>query len=256
MSEIALVTGGARGIGFGVSKALAKEGVDIAVFGTRGADAVADAMAEIAAFGVRTCYSQGSITCAADREAALDKIEAELGPINFLVNNAGIAPKVRADILEATEESFETVLKTNLQGPYFMTQAVAKRMAAQKKANPSFRGGIVNVSSISATVVSTSRGEYCISKAGVSMATQLWAARLAEFGINVYEVRPGVIKTDMTSVVTAKYDKLISEGLCLIPRWGYPEDIGKAIAMLWRGDLAYTTGQVLMIDGGMTISQL
>ena len=128
MSEIALVTGGARGIGFGVSKALAKEGVDIAVFGTRGADAVADAMAEIAAFGVRTCYCQGSITCAADREAALDKIEAELGPINFLVNNAGIAPKVRADILEATEESFETVLKTNLQGPYFMTQAVAKRM--------------------------------------------------------------------------------------------------------------------------------
>ncbi len=257
MPKIALVTGGARGIGLGISLALAKEGANIAILGTRPEDQVQQALDAIRELGVKACYCQGSIASAEDRLRALDTFEDAFGaPINFLVNNAGIAPRQRADILDATEESFQEVLLINLQGPYFLTQAVANRMIKAKKQNPDFRGGVVNISSVSSTVVSTSRGEYCISKAGVSMATQLWAARLAEFGINVYEIRPGVIKTDMTKVVTEKYDNMIENGLCLIQRWGFPEDIGKAVAMLFRGDLAYTTGQVILVDGGMTLQQL
>jgi len=172
------------------------------------------------------------------------------------VNNAGVAPKVRADILEATEESYDWVMNINLKGPYFLTQAVANWMIAQCKKDADFAGCIVNISSISATVASPSRGEYCLSKAGVSMATRLWATRLGEFNIPVYEVRPGVIKTDMTATVQEKYDKLIAEGLMVQARWGYPEDIGKAVASLVRGDLAYSTGQVIMVDGGMTLQRL
>lgn len=256
MSRVALVTGGARGIGLGISEALAREGLDVAILGTRPVESVQEVVSRLSGYGVRVCYCQGSIVSAADREAALTKIEAELGPVSVLVNNAGIAPRVRADVLEASEESFEEVLKTNLQGPYFLTQAVANRMIRSREADPDFKGTIVNISSISSTVPSVSRGEYCISKAGVSMATLLWAVRLGEYGIPVYEVRPGVIKTDMTAVVTAKYDKLIEEGLCLQPRWGYPEDIGRAVAMLVRGDLAYSTGQVIMVDGGMAVPRL
>ncbi|MGI5924106.1 MAG: 3-ketoacyl-ACP reductase [Lentisphaeria bacterium] len=256
MTKCALVTGGARGIGLGISHALAKEGLNLAILGTRPEENVAGTLAELRAHGGNVIYCQGSVADPTDRQAVLDKIAAELGPINVLVNNAGIAPRVRADILEASEESFEEVLRTNLQGPYFLTQAVAKIMVAAKKAQPDFPACIVNVSSISATVASVSRGEYCISKAGVSMATQLWAVRLGEFGIGVYEIRPGVIKTDMTAAVQARYDKLISEGLCLQARWGFPEDIGRAVAMLARGDLAYSTGQVILVDGGMTIPKL
>jgi NAD(P)-dependent dehydrogenase (short-subunit alcohol dehydrogenase family) len=158
--------------------------------------------------------------------------------------------------LQATEESFEHVLRTNLQGPYFLTQAAARWMVDQKQADAAFRGCVINVSSVSATMASINRGEYCISKAGVAMATQLWAARLGEFGIPVYEVRPGIVKTDMTAGVEAKYDKLIAQGLLVEPRWGLPEDVGRACAMLARGDLAYSTGQVVMVDGGMTVSRL
>jgi NAD(P)-dependent dehydrogenase (short-subunit alcohol dehydrogenase family) len=173
-----------------------------------------------------------------------------------LVNNAGVAPKVRADILEATEESYEWVMKINLQGPYFLTQAAANWMVEQKKQDASFSGCIVNISSVSSTVASPSRGEYCLSKAGVSMATKLWAARLGEFNIPVYEIRPGIIQTDMTATVKEKYDKLIGQGLLVQSRWGQPGDIGKAVAMLVRGDLAYSTGQVIMVDGGQTVQRL
>ncbi len=256
MALNALVTGGARGIGLGISRALAKEGVSIGILGTRPQEAVSAVLEELRGFGVDVAYAPADIASREDRERALGEITARLGEINFLVNNAGIAPKVRADILEATEESFEHVLRTNLEGPYFLTQAVARRMAASISADSGFRATIVNISSISATVPSVSRGEYCISKAGVSMATRLWAVRLAEFGIPVYEIRPGVIKTDMTAAVEAKYDKLLSEGLCLQPRWGFPEDIGRAVAMLLRGDLAYSTGQVINVDGGMGIQKL
>jgi NAD(P)-dependent dehydrogenase (short-subunit alcohol dehydrogenase family) len=182
-------------------------------------------------------------------------IREKFGRLNVLVNNAGVAPKVRADILEATEESYERVMRINLQGPYFLTQAVANWMIEQN-GDGDFEGCIVNISSISATVASPSRGEYCISKAGVSMATKLWAVRLGEFGIPVYEVRPGIIKTDMTAPVTEKYDKLIAGGLLVQARWGLPGDIGKAVAALVRGDLAYSTGQVVMVDGGFGIERL
>jgi 3-oxoacyl-[acyl-carrier protein] reductase len=167
-----------------------------------------------------------------------------------------VAPKVRADLLEATEESYERVMRINLQGPYFLTQAAARWMVQQRQQDPGYAALIVNISSISATVASPSRGEYCISKAGVSMATKLWAARLGEFGIPVYEIRPGIVKSDMTKPVTEKYDKLIAEGLCVQARWGMPEDVGRAVAMLVRGDLAYSTGQVILVDGGLTLPRL
>jgi 3-oxoacyl-[acyl-carrier protein] reductase len=190
------------------------------------------------------------------RAAMLAQVRQRFGRLNVLVNNAGVAPKVRADILEASEESFERLMRINLQGPYFLTQAAANWMIEQQRGDPRFEGCIVNISSISATVASPSRGEYCISKAGVSMATQLWAVRLGEFGIPVYEIRPGIIQTDMTKAVQEKYDKLIAGGLLVQSRWGQPADIGKAVAMLVRGDLGYSTGQVIMIDGGLTLGRL
>jgi NAD(P)-dependent dehydrogenase (short-subunit alcohol dehydrogenase family) len=186
----------------------------------------------------------------------LAEVRQHFGRLHVLVNNAGVAPKVRVDLLTATEESFEHVLRTNLQGPYFLTQATARWMIEQRQADINFQGCIINVSSVSATFASVQRGEYCISKAGIGMATQLWAARLGEFGIPVYEVRPGVIHSDMTAGVQAKYDKLIAEGLTVQPRWGLPEDVGKACAILARGELTYSTGQVLMVDGGMSIPRL
>jgi NAD(P)-dependent dehydrogenase (short-subunit alcohol dehydrogenase family) len=256
MNRVALVTGGTRGIGLGVAEKLADEKWDLALMGMRPEEELAETFASLRERGGKVIYCRGNVAETADRMAAVAKIKAEFGKLNLLVNNAGVAPKVRADILEATEESYDRVMQINLKGPYFLTQAVARWMVEQKQADPAFVGHIVNVSSISATVASVSRGEYCLSKAGVSMATQLWAARLGEYGIPVYEVRPGVIMTDMTSGVKEKYDNLIGNGLCVQPRWGYPEDVGKAVAMLARGDLAYSTGQVLMVDGGLTIPRL
>jgi NAD(P)-dependent dehydrogenase (short-subunit alcohol dehydrogenase family) len=257
MKKTALVTGGARGIGFGISQKLAKENFDLIICGTRPEESVKDAVESLKQMGADVLYCQCNIADANDRQKMLKTIKTEKGSLNLLVNNAGVAPNVRADILEATEESYERVMKINLQGPYFLTQAVANWMIELKQVDESFECSIVNVSSISASTASPSRGEYCISKAGISMATQLWAVRLGEFNIPVYEIRPGIIKTDMTSAVTAKYDKLIHEdGLLVQDRWGYPEDIGKAVAMLARGDLPYSTGQVLMIDGGFSLERL
>jgi len=167
-----------------------------------------------------------------------------------------VAPAVRADMLEATEESFERVLRINLQGPYFLTQAAAQWMIRQRKADPAYRACIIHISSVSATMASPNRGEYCLSKAGVAMASRLWAVRLAEYEIPVYEIRPGIVRTEMTVGVTEKYDRMLEQGLCLQNRWGEPADIGRAAAMLARGDLPYATGQVLHIDGGMTIPTL
>ncbi|HVM61062.1 MAG TPA: 3-ketoacyl-ACP reductase [Verrucomicrobiae bacterium] len=256
MKRVALITGGSRGIGFGIAQALARDGFDLAVCGVRQESAAADALAELRQLGAEVLYCQCDV---ADRDARARMIVAvrqRFGRLDVLVNNAGIAPKERRDILEATEESFEQVMRTNLQGPYFLTQTVANWMVEQRKAEADFSGCIVNVSSISATVASVNRGEYCLSKAGIAMATQLWAARLGEFDIPVYEVRPGVIKTDMTAGVQAKYDKLFGEGLAIQSRWGLPEDVGKAVASLARGDFPYSTGQVVMVDGGLTIQRL
>jgi len=253
---VALVTGGTRGIGFGVATSLIADGFDLAVCGMRDEVAASESLDALRALGAEVLYCQCDVGDADARAAMVKRIRGHYGRLNILVNNAGVAPRQRLDILEATEESFEWVLKTNLQGPYFLTQAIANWMIEQKEADPECWTAIVNVSSISATVASPARGEYCISKAGVSMSTQLWAVRLGEFDIPVYEVRPGVTKTDMTSGVGEKYDKLISEGLCVQSRWGFPEDVGKAVASLSRGDFPYSTGQVIMVDGGLTLPRL
>jgi NAD(P)-dependent dehydrogenase (short-subunit alcohol dehydrogenase family) len=256
MRQVALVTGGARGIGYGIAECLAQGGCDLVIGDIQEESGVADALAGLKKLGAEVLYCRADVSNAAARAQMLEAIKARFGRLNVLINNAGVAPKVRADILEATEESFERLIKINLQGPYFLTQAVANWMVSQKKADAAFAGCIVNISSISATVASVGRGEYCISKAGVSMATQLWAARMGEFGVPVYEIRPGIIKTDMTATVQAKYDKMIAEGLLVQPRWGVPEDIGRAVAMMVRGDIGYSTGQVIMVDGGYSVARL
>lgn len=253
----ALVTGGGRGIGEGIVEALAREGWNVAFCGRAPLETREDQATEFASrYGVQARYFQCDVSNTSDRERLVEQTLGSFGEINALVNNAGVAPLVRADILEASEESYDRVMNINLKGPYFLTQRVAKDMVERKKLNAGFSGAIVNICSVSATVASVSRGEYCLSKAGVAMATKLWAVRLAEFGIPVYEVRPGIIKSDMTSAVTAKYDKLIAEGLTLQPRWGLPEDVGKAVAMLLRGDLPYSTGQSIDVGGGMDIGRL
>ncbi len=256
MKPIALITGGSRGIGFGIARHLAKAGFDLAINGVRSEAAIPEPLATLRSLGAEVLYCQGDIASADDRRRILAAVLERFGQINVLVNNAGVAPKERRDILEATEESFAYVVTTNLQGPYFLTQAVANQLIAQKQADPSFWGCIINVSSISATVASVNRGEYCVAKAGVSMATQLFAVRLGEYDIPVYEVRPGIIRTDMTAGVTDKYNRLIEDGLCLQKRWGLPDDVGRAVAALAKGDFPYSTGQVILVDGGLTTSRL
>ncbi|MBX2924484.1 MAG: 3-ketoacyl-ACP reductase [Chitinophagaceae bacterium] len=256
MKRVALITGGTRGIGFGIATQLAKEGFNLAVNGTRPEEAVQTAVEELKALGAEVMYCRGSIASSADRKNMISNIRKHYDALHILVNNAGIAPRERKDILEATEESYDEVMTTNLKGCYFLTQLAANWMIEQKQKDTGFSGCIINVSSISATVASVNRGEYCLSKAGLSMATQLFAVRLGEFNIPVYEVRPGVIRTDMTAGVKEKYDKLIGEGLCVQQRWGEPADVGKVVAALAKGDFLYSTGQVVMVDGGMTIPRL
>ncbi len=254
--RVALVTGGTRGIGLGIARALAREGCDLALGGLRPEGAVSPVLGELEGLGARVLYCRADVGCREARAGLVQAVRERYGRLDVLVNNAGMAPRVRADILEATEESFQEVVRVDLQGPYFLTQAVARWMIEQRQASPAFEGCIVNISSISATVASPSRGEYCLAKAALSMSTRLWAVRLAEFGIPVYEVRPGIIRTDMTAPVQEKYDRLIGEGLLLQGRWGLPEDVGRAVAMLVRGDLPYSTGQVILVDGGMSVRKL
>ena len=258
MNKIALVTGGSRGIGFGIAEALAAEKWDLVINGVREESAVTEALDKLRALGARVGYARGDVGSREGRDSILAATRAFTGgrAINLLVNNAGVAPKVRADLLETTEESYDYVMNTNLRGVFFLTQAFARDMVAAKTADPAFAAHIINITSISATVVSINRGEYCIAKAGLSMLSQLFATRLGADGIPVYEVRPGVIKTDMTAGVTEKYDKLIAGGLCVQPRWGFPPDIGKSVAALARGDFPFSTGQVIMVDGGLTIPRL
>lgn len=252
MSKTALVTGGGRGIGAGIVEALAAEGWNVAFCGRKEEAEFAGRCRELEEkYRVKAAYFRCDISVREERELLLRRIAETFGTLEALVNNAGVAPEVRADLLDMSEESFDRVLDINLKGPFFLTQAAGHYFAENKIA-----GTIVNIGSVSATVASISRGEYCISKAGVAMATKLFAVKMAEFGVPVYEIRPGVIASDMTSVVKAKYDKLIAEGLTLQPRWGEPADIGKAVAMLLRGDLAYSTGQVINVDGGMEVGRL
>jgi 3-oxoacyl-[acyl-carrier protein] reductase len=254
--KTALITGGTRGIGLGIAKELAGAGFNLAVNGVRPQEAVGDVLDMLGNFGVEVLYVQGDVSKNEDRRKIYDTVLDKFGHLNTLVNNAGVAPRERKDILEATEEIFDEVLKINLKGPYFLTQLFACHMADIKRGNPVFSCCIINVSSISASVASVNRGEYCISKAGIAMATKLWAARLGEFDIPVYEIQPGVISTDMTSGVTEKYDRLFEQGLSIQKRWGLPEDVGKVAVAMATGMLPYSTGQVVMVDGGMTVQRL
>ncbi len=252
MSKTALITGGGRGIGSGIVEELAKNHWNVGFCGRKAPAEMAARCEELMKkYPVKAVYFQADISNAADRQLLLDNAVAEFGQIDALVNNAGVAPEVRADLLDMTEASFDRVLDINLKGPFFLTQIVGKYFAQNK-----IQGAIVSVGSISATVASISRGEYCISKAGIAMMTKLFAVKMAEFGVNVYEIRPGVIASDMTSTVKEKYDKLIANGLTLQPRWGQPEDIGKAVAALLNGALPYSTGQVINVDGGLEVQRL
>lgn len=256
MKKTALITGGSRGIGFGIAIELAKAGFSLAINGVRPQKAVQPILDGLKMFGHEVIYAKGNVSKKEDRQNIFDTVISAFGHLNVLVNNAGIAPRERKDILEASEEIYDEVLEINLKGPYFLTQLFANHMVKQKRENSGFQCSIINVSSVSASVASINRGEYCISKAGIAMATKLWAARLGEFDIPVYEIQPGVIKTDMTSAVTEKYDRMFEEGLSIQKRWGLPEDIGKVAAAMATGMLPYSTGQVVMVDGGMTIQRL
>ena len=254
--RVALITGGARGIGLGIARSLASEGWQLALGGRRPAEDVADVLVEFKQGGTGVCYCRGDVAIAADRLRIIEEIRERFGALHLLVNNAGITSPGRRDILEADEESFDRVLDVNLKGPFFLTQACAEWMIAQHADDPEFRGTVINISSISGEVVSVHRGDYCLTKSATRMATRLWAVRMAPHGVAVYEVQPGIIHSDMTAGVTEKYDRLIAEGLTVEPRWGEPEDVGRAVAMLARGDLTYATGQVLTIDGGLLIRRL
>ena len=252
----ALITGGTRGIGLGIARALARGRWDLLLSGLRPASDVAAIVEELQAFGGQVGYVAADISHSAGRAAIVAEARARHGAVNALVNNAGRAPRVRADLIDAAEDSFEEVLRTNLQGPYFLTQAIARDMLERTREDAAFRGAIVFVTSVSAEMASPNRGEYCVSKAGLAMAARLFAVRLAPAGIPVYDVRPGIIATDMTAAVKDVYDRRIADGLVPEGRWGQPDDVGRAVAALVDGDLPYATGSVIHLDGGLSLPRL
>lgn len=256
MKRTALITGGSRGIGYGIAESFAQKGYDLAINGMRDEKSVDDVLDTLRKYGVRIIYCQGNIALKADREKIISKAYQEFGTIHVLVNNAGVAPKVRKDILDLEEEGYDYVMDINLKGTFFLTQEMARRMTDKKKTDTSFKASIITITSISAEVASINRGEYCMAKAGLSMMTKLMAARLGEAEIPVYEIRPGIIETDMTEGVKEKYTNLINSGLTIEKRWGLPADIGKIAIALAEGDIPYSTGQVIHADGGMSVHRL
>jgi Dehydrogenases with different specificities (related to short-chain alcohol dehydrogenases) len=255
MAKIALVTGGCRGIGLAVSCRLAKDGMQVVAVGRKSQEECADSLKKIAENGLEPYYVSADVSLAADREKAVKETIAKFGRIDVLVNNAGVAPKKRDDILAMSEEDWDYVIDTNTKSNMFMTQLVAKAMIEAPLIYKK-RGTIVNISSCSAVVSSPNRAQYCVSKAGISMLTQLYADALSSYGIFVNEVRPGVIRTDMTKTVDAKYTKLIEEGVFPIARWGEGEDVAAAVSVFAGDDLLYTTGNYIDVDGGFHIKRL
>ena len=256
---VSIVTGAGRGIGRGIAIELAKLGHTVVINYAGNSAAAEECLQLVRAEGGEGITVKTDVASAEDRARLIAETLASFGRIDLLVNNAGVAPNVRADILEAGEESFDRLININLKGPYFLTQAVANQMIEQvKSGNVSSFGSprIVTITSVSAYTASVNRGDYCVAKAGLAMMTSLFAARLAEFGINVYEVRPGVIATDMTEGVKEKYDKLIAEGAWPIRRWGLPEDVGRAVAAIARGDFPFSTGEIFNVDGGFHLRTL
>lgn len=250
-NKVAIITGATRGIGLGITKQLLKDGYKICAMGTRDISQYYE-FSEIYDEN-SILYIKGDISNKDDREKLVNESYNKFGSINVLVNNAGVAPKVREDILMVSEESIDRLFEINTKGMFFLTQLVAQRMIEDDQMKDKC---IINVSSISSEVVSVDRADYCISKAAISMITKLFSVKLAEYGINVYEIQPGIIKTDMTKVAEAKYDKLFEEGITPIKRWGLPEDIGLAVSALAEFKFKYTTGQVIKVDGGYTLQTL
>lgn len=257
MKKTAIVTGSGRvnGIGFAVAKKLGLEGYNVVITGVSDEQRAMGALQVLEEQGISAMYVKTDISKQEDRVNLVEKTVERFGGIDILVNNAGVAPKVRNDLLEMTEESFDYVVGTNTKGNMFLTQLVAKQMLKQEIKGKK-RGTIVNISSCSAVVSSTSRGEYCVSKAGVSMLTTLYADRLSGDAIFVYEVRPGVIMTDMTATVEEKYTKLFNEGAFPIARWGLPEDIAGAVSCFCSDNFVYSTGNYIDVDGGFHIKKL
>jgi 3-oxoacyl-[acyl-carrier protein] reductase len=254
--RVALVTGASRGIGRGIALALAEHGWTAVVNYRSNSEAASETLRLVESAGGRGITIQADVANAAGRERLVRETLERCGRIDLLVNNAGMAPRQRVDILETSEASYDEVMAVNLKGPFFLTQRVAKAMIELLKAGVVERPKVVNVGSLSAYTSSPSRGEYCLSKAGVAMMTALYAHRLAEFGINVYEVRPGIIETDMTRVVKQRYDRLIDEGLTPIRRWGQPDDVARAVVALAEGALPFSTGEVINVDGGFHLRRL
>lgn len=255
MKKTAIVTGGSRGIGYAIVKRLGLDGYQVALLATGAQEKYAEALQELTNLGIDWHYVQGSIDCAEDRKRLVDETVQRFGRVDVLVNNAGVAPLERKDLLEMTEESFDRVMGINTKGTLFLTQLVANQMLKQEQIGRK-RGTIVNIGSCSAEVSSTSRGEYCISKAGVAMVTQLFADRLAGEGILVHEVRPGIIATDMTSAVKGKYDAMLENGIFPIKRWGTGEDVANAVSVFCSDQMLYTTGNYIDVDGGFHIRRL
>lgn len=255
MKKTAVVTGGSRGIGFAIAKRLGQDGFRVVIMDMNPQEDYQKNFDKLREEEIEYLYVRGNICNAKDRERMISETVDKFGGIHVLVNNAGVAPKLRADLLDMEEESFDRVIGINTKGNMFLTQAVAKQMINQPVTGKK-RGTIINISSCSAVVSSTGRGEYCVSKAGVSMLTTLYADRLAGEGILVHEVRPGVIATDMTSTVQEKYSRLIENGAFPIARWGTPEDIASAVSALAGDDFLYTTGNYIDVDGGFHIMRL
>ena len=276
MNPVALITGASRGIGRGIALALAQAGYDLVLNyvtnRTAAAQTAADCLAAGKSAGCTICavIARADISRAKDRDALIELTRRKFGRLDLLVNNAGVAPSVRADLLEANEESFDRLIRVNVKGPYFLTQMASRWMIEQIESDsatrrsrrrkpgvlPTFTRKIITISSISAYTASINRGDYCMSKAALSMLTPLFASRLAEYGIQVYEIRPGIIATDMTRPVKEKYDRLISKGLTPIRRWGTPEDVGRAVAAVAQGSLPFSTGEVINVDGGFHLRRL
>jgi NAD(P)-dependent dehydrogenase (short-subunit alcohol dehydrogenase family) len=252
---LALVTGARRGIGASIAVALAQRGFDLALIDIDD-DGAHGTMATVESHGVRARFYRHDLADSAAHRALVDGIVSDCGPIACLVNNAGVSADMRGDLLELREASYDRVVDINMRGTFFLTQAVARHMAASTSAQDAYARSIVTVSSVSAELASTERGEYCMSKAGLGMLTKLFALRLAPLGVGVFEVRPGIIRTPMTEGVAARYDERIAEGIVPMRRWGEPEDVASAVAALACGQMAFATGSVLNIDGALSIPRL
>ncbi|HEY3289896.1 MAG TPA: 3-ketoacyl-ACP reductase [Anaerolineae bacterium] len=254
--QVAVVTGASRGIGRAIAVALAQQGWRIVLNYRSNDEAAGEALRLVQQTSPESMSVKANIAEAVDRARLLATTLMSLGRIDLLVNNAGMAPRQRVDMLQMTEASYDEVMGVNLKGPWFLTQAVARIMTAQPALHDHPRPKIVNIGSMSAYTSSVNRAEYCLSKAGMGMMTKLFADRLAEYGINVYEVRPGIIETDMTSPVHDKYDKGFATGLTPIARWGQPEEVARAVVAIAADYLPYSTGEVINVDGGIHLQRL